>query len=89
MVKPDSASMPKLSRAVKMQTSSITQSIAGVDVLETFGLASLVPGFNFITPVELAKASPQDRASTTPTKPFQFLKNPPVNGCRLCTASCR
>ena len=47
MVKPGSACMPRLSRAVKMQTSSMTQRMAGVDVLETFGLASVVPGIEF------------------------------------------
>src|ERR1700678_1119999 len=89
MVKPESACMPRLSRAVKMQTSSMTQRIAGEDVLQTLGLASDVPGFNFITPVELAMASTPDKASTTPTKPFQFLAKPPVNGCKLCTAAPR
>ena len=72
----------KLSKAVKMHTSSMTQRMAGVDVLETLGLASLHPLLSFITPVELAMASTPDKASTTPTNPFQFLKKPPLKGCK-------
>src|SRR5579859_5675839 len=70
-----------------MQTSSITQRIALFEVLDTLGLASLQLGLSFITPVALAIASTPDKASTTPTKPFQFFKKPPCNGCRLCTAA--
>ena len=81
-----SACMASLSKAVKMQTSSMTHKMAGVDVLETLGLASVVPGLSFITPVELAIASTPDKARTTPTNPFQLCQKPPCSGSRLCNA---
>ncbi len=74
--------MASPSKAVKMQTSNMTHRIAGVEVLETLGWASLDPGLSFMTPVALAIASTPDNARTTPTKPFQFLEKPPVSGCR-------
>ena len=58
--------------AVKRQTSSMTQRMAGVEVLETFGCSSVEPGLSFMTPVELAMASTPERARTMPTKPLQF-----------------
>ena len=65
----------------------MTQRMAGVEVLETLGLASVQPLLSFITPVELAMASTPDKARTTPTNPRQFLAKPPCRGCKLCTAS--
>src|SRR5580658_9455411 len=81
--------MAKPKSAVKTQTSNMTHKMAGVDVFDTLGLASLVPALSFMTPVELAMASTPDKARTTPTKPFQFVQNPPVSGCTLCTAVAR
>src|SRR6516162_10107790 len=69
-----------------MHTSSITYAIAGVEVLETFGRSSELPGFSFITLVALAIASTPDSARTIPTKPFQLAKKPPDKGFRLCRA---
>src|ERR1700677_1561509 len=89
MVMPGRAWAARLNKAVKRQTSTMTQTMAGVEVLETLGLASVVPGLSFITPVELAMASTPDSASTTPTNPFQLWAKPPVKGWRLWTASLR
>jgi hypothetical protein len=55
-----------------MQTSAITQSMAGVEVFDTVGFSSVLPGSSFITLVALAIASTPERAKTIPTKPFQF-----------------
>ena len=71
------------------QTSVITISTAGVEVFETDGLWSGLPGLSFITPVALAMASTPDSASTTPTNPRQFTQKPPVSGLTLCQAVSR
>src|SRR5439155_7401194 len=73
--------------AVKTQTSIITITIAGVDVLTTHGFSSVVPGSSFITPVAFAIASTPDNASTIPTKANQFFPNVPCNGWRRTNAS--
>ena len=63
--------------------------IAGVEVFETDGVESVLPGFNRITPVEFAIASTPDNASTIPTNPFQFVPMSFDNGCKFRTASPR
>ena len=60
-----------------------------VEVFETRGFSSVLPGSSFITPVAFAIASTPESASTTPTNDVQFFQNPPVSGCTLCTASPR
>ncbi len=83
--------MARPSSAVKPHTSIATTMIAFVEVFETFGLSSVLPGSSFITPVAFAMASTPESASTTPTNDFQFFQKPPVSGCVIArvTASPR
>src|ERR1700756_5438485 len=70
-----------------MQTSSITQMMARVEVWETFGFSSVLPLFNFMTLVAFATASTPESANTTDTNPFQLCSQLPCSGRTFAIAS--